>query len=383
MRVLSMAKKCLRQQLRDRLALSLTLLTAPFFVLLYWMFFSGQSAGYKIFILDNNAAEISLVRQQRQEIANVLKELSSSSGRRFFEVTIVDERSVLEKAVLDGEATAGIILPRSFPDVSNSRQIKPVSITVVGDATLAAYHIATVLIQRAFDRYFQQMTGFFPLIRIVERPLGLSSARTPFEVYVPGLLVFAVIMLIFSSSMSIAREVESGTLERLKMTRMNTFDIMAGISAVQLILGMISVMITFLTARALGFQSAGSIILALSLAMFASLASVGIGMMVASLSRNMTLAFLISSVAMFLLILFSGIIFPRPEVTLFYLYNHPVGLFDILPTTHMGIGLGKVLTLGASLSDVAYEMTALFILSLVYFGIGVFIFNKTSNSFIN
>jgi len=126
----------------------------------------------------------------------------------------------------------------------------------------------------------------------------------------------------------------------------------------------------------LGFQSAGSIVLAFIISGIACFASVGIGITVASISRNQTRALLISSVAMFMLILFSGIIFPRPEINLFQLGNYSIKLFDILPTTHMKTGLEKLLTLGTSPSRVVYEIGALTFLSIFYFGIGVLIFKR-------
>jgi ABC-2 type transport system permease protein len=110
----------------------------------------------------------------------------------------------------------------------------------------------------------------------------------------------------------------------------------------------------------------------------ASLASVGIGMVVASISRTMTRAFLISSVAMFLLVLFSGVIFPRPSVALFSLGGVSVDLFDILPTTHMGVALGKVLNLGAGVSEVSYELLWLVMISALTYLLGGWFFARSA-----
>ena len=79
-----------------------------------------------------------------------------------------------------------------------------------------------------------------------------------------------------------------------------TVELLLGLSAVELLCGFVALLLTFLTARLLGFRSAGAIPLALLISVLASLATVGIGMFVASLSRNMIRAFLIASVAMFL-----------------------------------------------------------------------------------
>jgi hypothetical protein len=107
------------------------------------------------------------------------------------------------------------------------------------------------------------------------------------------------------------------------------------------------------------------------------LATVGIGMVVASLAKSQTRAFLIASVAMFLLILFSGIIFPRPAVTVTTIAGRDIDLFDLLPTTHMGGALEKIMTLGAGLSEVTYEIVALVAIGALSFGIGGVLFTRS------
>jgi hypothetical protein len=41
------------------------------------------------------------------------------------------------------------------------------------------------------------------------------------------------------------------------------------------------------------------------------------------------------------------------------------------------VALNKVFTLGASLGDVTFELSALTVLTLLYFGVGVWVFSKT------
>jgi ABC-2 type transport system permease protein len=65
-----------------------------------------------------------------------------------------------------------------------------------------------------------------------------------------------------------------------------------------------------------------------------------------------------------------------PRVSLFSLGGRTIGLYDILPPTHAVVALNKVLTLGAGLGDVAYELTALLVLSVIYFAAGVWLFQR-------
>ena len=77
------------------------------------------------------------------------------------------------------------------------------------------------------------------------------------------------------------------------------------------------------------------------------------------------------------LMFLSGAIFPLPKVVLLTIGGLEIGLYDLLPPTHAVVALNKVLTLGAGLGQVAYELTALLILSVAYFAIGVWLFQRT------
>jgi len=65
-----------------------------------------------------------------------------------------------------------------------------------------------------------------------------------------------------------------------------------------------------------------------------------------------------------------------PPVKLFTIAGHVIGPYDILPPTHAVVALNKILTLGASPGDVLYELTALVVLSVVYFAVGAWLFKK-------
>jgi ABC-2 type transport system permease protein len=99
-------------------------------------------------------------------------------------------------------------------------------------------------------------------------------------------------------------------------------------------------------------------------------------MVVASFSRTVSQAFIVANFPMALMMFFSGSIFPLPRVTLFSLAGHPIGLYDFLPPTHAVVALNKILTLGSGLDEVAYELAALTILSVLYFAIGAWLFGR-------
>jgi len=107
------------------------------------------------------------------------------------------------------------------------------------------------------------------------------------------------------------------------------------------------------------------------------LAIVGVGLLIACFSRTVSEAFIFANFPLMLLMFFTGALFPIPPVPLFTLGGRTIGLFDVLPPTHAVVALNKVLTLGAGLGDVIYELSALLILSVMYFAVGIWLFKRT------
>jgi len=175
----------------------------------------------------------------------------------------------------------------------------------------------------------------------------------------------------------VAREVEAGALRRLRITPMTSFDLLGGITTALTLVGVASVLLTFYTAVALGFHSQGPLWIAILIGALTSLSVIGVGLIVACFSKTVSQAFVIANFPLGALMFLSGSIFPLPKVVLFTIGGQEIGLYDILPPTHAVVALNKVLTLGARLDEVAYEMTALLALSIAYFAVGVWLFQRT------
>ena len=108
----------------------------------------------------------------------------------------------------------------------------------------------------------------------------------------------------------------------------------------------------------------------------ASLSVIGTGLVVACFSETVAQAFVIANFPLGLFMFFSGAMFPIPQVPLITIAGRSIGLYDILPPTHAVVALNKVLTLGADLGDVTYELAALLVLSVLYFAVGVWLFRR-------
>jgi ABC-2 type transport system permease protein len=185
-----------------------------------------------------------------------------------------------------------------------------------------------------------------------------------------------MVMMLFTAAMRVTREVESGGLKRLQMTRVSPLEYLAGVSAVQVLVGTTAVGLTFVIAVILGFHSRGPLWLALLVGILSASSVIGVGLIVAAFARSTTEALIIANLPMVLMMFFSGGVFPIARVPLFTIFGRSVALFDILPQTYAVLALNKVLTLGANLTEITFELVMVLFLSLIYFAFGVAIFGK-------
>lgn len=377
MRLMSVFGKSLREQLRSVWMLLLTLIITPFFVLLYWLMTGGGSTTYNVLVINHDT---DVVLAGGEQAIAAIEAITWANGQPILKVVRVTDRAEAETRLRNREAAALVIIPDDFSRTLRAARAgsatPPSTVTVVGDLTNPYYTIVAVMAMTGIDNYIQATIDQPRVVELKEEPLGASAARTEFEIYVPALLVLSVVMLIFQVAMTVTREVEGGTLRRLQLTRMTAFDLLAGISATQVLLGIASVLLTFLVATALGFRSQGPLWVAVLIAAVTSLSIVGVGLLVACFARTVSEAFIYANFPLILLMFFSGAVFPIPPIPLFTVNGRTIALFDFLPPTQAVVALNKVLTLGAGLNDVLYELGAVLILSVIYFAAGVWLFRR-------
>ncbi len=382
MRLWSVFRKSMREQLRGVWSLVLVLICAPLMILIYWLFLGGSgSTAFDLLVLNQDrgaARPDGTTYDGAGEVIASLNQIAYPDGQPILRVKLAASQEAGEAAIKNRTAAAMLVIPPDFSEAVERRlPERPATVTLVGDLAAPAYALVAALSSAGVDGYVRAMVDQPMPIQITEMALGGSAARTEFESYIPGLLMFSVILLVFQAAMTVAREMEAGTLRRLQMTRMTAFDLLGGISLTQVLIGVVSILLTFWVATVLGFHSQGPLWVAILVSIVTSLAVVGVSLLIACFARSVSDAFIYANFPLMLMMFFSGVILPLPRPVWFTLGSHGVSPFDILPTTHAVVALNKVLVLGAGLGEVTYEMAALLLLSLLYFGAGVCLFQRT------
>ena len=223
---------------------------------------------------------------------------------------------------------------------------------------------------------------FEPVIYLVAMGLGLGRYLSQvqgvkyIDFIAPGLMVFAMVNMAPQAAALLAHETEMRTLERLKLSRMRTWELLLGVSLAQLVIATISIALVFATAAAFRFQPQGSVLLAFAVLLVTATATIGVGMIIASFAKRKddaaNLGVLFSVPASFL----SGAFFQIPAVDLFTWNGHEIQLYDALPSTHAVRALRAVLTLGNGADSIAFALGALVVLAAVFFAIGATLFAR-------
>jgi ABC-2 type transport system permease protein len=339
MKILKIFWKSLKEQARDPVTLGLSLIIGPFFVLLYWLMIPSGSTTYGVLVQNLDTGP------RGGEAITLLETLAYPSGDPLLDVMSVSNQARAEELLKDRDAEVLLIIPENFSEkleaAARGEIQNPADVTLVGDLTNPYYAVGAVMAGTVIDEFVQVQTGEIRPFKFTEIALG-----------------------------------EAGTLRRLQMTSMKASDLLIGISLPTVLLGVISLLLTLFVAFLLGFSSQGSIWAALLIGGITAVAVVGIGLIVAAFSKSVSQAFIIANFPLIFFMFFSGAVFPIPRIILFQIAGLNISLYDLLPPTHAVMALNKILTLGAGLEDVLYEIISLLVLSLVYYLIGIWIFQR-------
>ncbi|MCX6560697.1 MAG: ABC transporter permease [Candidatus Aminicenantes bacterium] len=383
MRLLAYFGKTVREQVRDLASLSMVLVLCPFFVFLYWLIAGGGSTSYKVLVLNRDGGVVLAGGEPVKEgdrVVEALRGLKYPSGDPMLRVRPVADRAAADADLRNRYAAALLILPEDFsrmlhaPPAERSR-FAPVVLS--GDAGNVAYAVASVFVFTALDAAVRAAGGAEPPFPWREEFVSGAAPRTEFEAYVPGLLILSILLLLFTTALPLIREREERTLRRLRVSRLTVFDLLGGVSLAQIVIGAASIALTFAVAALLGFRSGGSFLAAGLVALMCVGSVVAVGLLTACFCKNATAVLTIGTLPFFLLMWFSGAAMPLNRLTLFVVGARPIALNDFLPPTHAVIALNKILSFGASLGDVAYELAMLAGLTVVYFAAAVWIYRRT------
>ena len=374
--------KTLREQIRDYWILLLTISLAPFFVFMYYLMVETETPEFNI-ILVNNDHGSKLSGQAvnlGDSLIDFLQGVASEPETSMLHYHVGDDRPSGLKRLQEGEADVMLVFPPRLseellqPDGETSAGTL---LELVGDVTDMQYLIGAVWSEELINRFIREATGVSLPVGWKETTLGYSGQRTTFELYVPGMMILAVIMMIFSASAAIVREPEARSLERLKISNLTSMEFLGGISLVQVIIAIISLLLTMGVALGLGYTLLpGTFWFILLVAFLTSLSMIAFSLIVAAICRSVRDVAIIGTFPLFILMFFTGAAFPIGGGKLFSVAGFTFHLNDILSPTWAVDALNKVLVRGLEIKAAIPDLAMVGFLTLVYLLLGVWAFRR-------
>jgi len=352
----NVARKELLQALRDRRMVFL-LVVAPIIQLML--------LGYAV-NLDVDHIPAVICDQDRTEQSRALV-ADFFAGDTFVEQVVVDDPAAAQDALEDGEATIAIIIP---PDYGRRlTRLEQPDVQIIVDATDAAR--SQIASQDATQLLMtRQLAGFTP--PIVTRVLYNPSLET--QIYmVPGILATLLIAVTtVVTAMGLAREQETGTLEQILVTPIRPSVLIGGKVLPYLFFGLIDVLAILVVGNLVfGVPMRGSVgVVGLGAGLYV-LSTLGIGILIATLSSSQQQAMLGAVAFILPAMLLSGFITPiesMPE------WLQPATL--IIPMRHFIEIMRRCLLKGATLRDLAFPLASLAVIGTTIMAGAIALFRR-------
>ncbi len=383
MRFIPLLKKAMVENIRDWKVLSLGLTFAPFFVVLMYFYLGNMALTYKVVFINHDSGardfDGSVLNAGSLLIADLMS-MKYPDGTGILNCSQEAELSEARKRLKDESADLIVEIPRDFSailiDYKEGKNPAPAAIKTYGDPSNPRYVMAAAWSDSLAFRFSTTFAGLEWPVELETEGISDTASSSDFELYVPVLLALAVMMLMFTAAATLIKEKDKGTITRLRISHMTTFEWLSAVSLTQIIIGLLAMGLTYMTAVALGYRSAGSPWPVIVVGLLSSLSIVAISLLVASWLRTIFDLMTIGCFPFFVLMFFSGGMLPLPSLELFTLGGRPIPINAVLPTTHTITALGKILNHGAGLDEVAYEMTAIICLSALYFAAGAALFTR-------
>ncbi len=231
----------------------------------------------------------------------------------------VHSYSEIEEALNRREALAALVIPENFS--SNLKMENPSDIQFITDGTDAnTARISITYAQQVVELFNNELRNknIRGMSRLYEKPLN-TSIRVMYNPWlesaknvIPGLI--AVIMMIIAAmltSLTVAREWETGTMEQLISTPIRPMELILGKFIPYFIIGIIDVLIAVITARFIfNVPLRGDLIFLSATSLLFLTGALMMGITISIVTKNQLLASQISIIASFLpAFLLSGFVY--------------------------------------------------------------------------
>ncbi len=372
MKILAIARKTLLELWREPLLIGLLLLFPVLLVIFYYVAFGqtkdGLASYLKLLVMNDDAGPAGTA------LVEVIRE-TEYNGDLVFDVTIATDRNTAEIALREHKAALLLVIPSDFTQ-SLTVQQAPATVRLVGDASSDSFVFAQGFLDDLVQRFARQAAGRKEPTLVTYEFLPGTGTMSDFDFGVPGTIVFGVMFMTVATAMILVRERVSHTLRRLRLTRASARDLLLGITLALLIVSLVQAPLTLGAAVALGFHAQGSLVLAMGIVLLLGLSAIGLGLIVACFAHNDGEAANLGSVVGVMMALLSDALYPMPAAPVATIAGRAIELYDVLPPTHAGEAMRRVLIFGEGADTIVYELVMMAVLAALFLTVGVIFYRR-------
>ncbi|MGD2169882.1 MAG: ABC transporter permease [Chlamydiota bacterium] len=294
-RITALIIKEFLQIMRDPSSLSITVFLP---LLLIFLYGSGVS-------LDLDHLRMGLVLEDTSP--DVQSFAASVTGSRYFDAKIARDRRELIDDITRGTIRGMIVVPSYFTQFRNRPdKIAPIQVIADGSETNTANFVLNYA-AGAFQSWIAQeahITGIpeeYPIINTQPRYWYNEQLESRFFLLSGSLAIIMTLIGALLTALVVAREWERGTMEALMSTTVGIKELVIAKMIPYFVLGMISMAICVLISVVFyGLPHRGSFLMLAFVSALFLFCSLGIGLMISTLTKNQVFAYQITLIVAFL-----------------------------------------------------------------------------------
>lgn len=367
--------KTLKENLRDWKVLIFTLVFAPSFMFIMYAAYGNSNHSYNIILINRDVPNNESHSQAIIELLEGSKYPDEVHKYKLFFSSNVDESL---KKLKNKSADALVVFPTNLSNILDKATLEhtytPTKLKLYGDPRNSRYAIASIFLLTDFDNYVRSVTKTKVPVDLDEELIGEGKSLTDFDFYVPGIIVFALLNVMYTAGASLIKEIEKGTMKRLVMSKLKTVEFIAAISVIQIAFCLVSMMLALAAALVCGFEFRGSYAAMILIGTASGIGILGLSMITVSFLRSVYDLMTVGVIPYFIVMFFAGIFFPLPPVQIASFGENVLRLNDFLPLSLSVTAFNKVLNFGSGISDIGFELIGISVVSTVYYVIGLVLF---------
>jgi ABC-2 type transport system permease protein len=368
----SLFAKSVREQVREPLVMAGVVLMGAAFMVIFGLAMGTSLYTYAIAVRGGTGSKF----------VEALRNAGYPDGVRLFDVRLDPMTEDLTPALRRRDLAAIVRIPEGFPAaveaLSAGRSVTATAVEVRGDPGNPAFGLVEMMIRSTLDEYLVSMGQPTQSIHTQTSYLeGGPTSGGEFTYMAPGLMLMAIFMLLIQCAMVIVREVQSGTMLRLRLAGVPTGQFLGAVGLSQVLFAGLMLPLMYATARLMGLPPTHDLFAELCVGLLASTTAIAFGLVTAAVSRTVIEAFLWGNLATIPVVFLSGAFFPLPRRALFSVFHLDVNLLDWIPSNPAVSAMSEVLLRGAGLTDVWWDILKMLVASAGLFALGAFLFSRT------